>query len=620
MTNGAAVRLRRSRKRQLEDKATEQDGEGTGEQGGNRTGEQDGSSEVWAPSSSVALKALFSSKMCAAVWNLMDDCDEVYNYWEPAHFMIYGKGFQTWEYSPEFALRSWVFVALHAFPGLLYRALLPSTSPLAVFFFLRCFLGFMSSLADLCLYQGIRQVFGASVARLSLVFLIFSPGVFAASSAFLPSSFAMILLSFAYGSWFKGNLEPSIVSVAIATFVGWPFVAVLGLPIALDILFRRKELRLFLKASVIASICILFPMTQIDSFLYGRTVFAPWNIVKYNVFSKHGPNLYGVEPWTFYVKNLVLNFNLVFPVALMAAPLTFVVARRPSSKSLSPLLVLVGFYFWLAIFFFQPHKEERFMSPIYPLFCLAAAYTLDSLQTFIACKSQQAYFKAFLVGFLVIFVTISCSRIVGRYRNHHGALDVYLHLSALPVMEDTAMHAQTGKRKVRRICLGKEWHRFPSHFFLPSSQEWEVAFLESEFKGQLPKHFIPIDPEQRSAAEATSTVHTDFNDENRQERSRFVNISTCDFVVDSYFPKRQATELEPKYSEQTSQFKVVYRSPIMDSELTKNPFRSFYVPFLIVLVENFSPVKRIIKADGATAGGPHRLLHLGIAVEKDSHQ
>jgi hypothetical protein len=26
------------------------------------------------------------------------DCDETFNYWEPTHFLMYGYGFQTWEY------------------------------------------------------------------------------------------------------------------------------------------------------------------------------------------------------------------------------------------------------------------------------------------------------------------------------------------------------------------------------------------------------------------------------------------------------------------------------------------------------------------------------------------
>lgn len=40
------------------------------------------------------------------------DCDEVYNYWEPLHFLLYGSGSQTWEYSPIYALRSYVWMEL----------------------------------------------------------------------------------------------------------------------------------------------------------------------------------------------------------------------------------------------------------------------------------------------------------------------------------------------------------------------------------------------------------------------------------------------------------------------------------------------------------------------------
>jgi alpha-1,2-mannosyltransferase len=30
--------------------------------------------------------------------NLIHDCDEVFSYWEPLHFLLYRSGFQTWEY------------------------------------------------------------------------------------------------------------------------------------------------------------------------------------------------------------------------------------------------------------------------------------------------------------------------------------------------------------------------------------------------------------------------------------------------------------------------------------------------------------------------------------------
>lgn len=47
-------------------------------------------------------------------FNTLSDCDEVMNYWEPTHYLLTGKGLQTWEYSPEFGLRSYSYIGLHA--------------------------------------------------------------------------------------------------------------------------------------------------------------------------------------------------------------------------------------------------------------------------------------------------------------------------------------------------------------------------------------------------------------------------------------------------------------------------------------------------------------------------
>ena len=68
------------------------------------------------------------------------------------HFMLYGTGFQTWEYSPEFALRSYAYVALHAFPAFLYGWLLQSNKML-VFYFLRWILAFVCALCEVHFYR-----------------------------------------------------------------------------------------------------------------------------------------------------------------------------------------------------------------------------------------------------------------------------------------------------------------------------------------------------------------------------------------------------------------------------------------------------------------------------------
>jgi len=37
----------------------------------------------------------------------------VFNFWEPLHYLDRGRGFQTWETSPEYAIRSYAYIALH---------------------------------------------------------------------------------------------------------------------------------------------------------------------------------------------------------------------------------------------------------------------------------------------------------------------------------------------------------------------------------------------------------------------------------------------------------------------------------------------------------------------------
>ena len=44
---------------------------------------------------------------------------------------------------------------------------------------------------------------------------------------------------------------------------------------------------------------------------------------RYNVFTSHGPDLYGTEPASYYLLNGILNFNLVFLAALSVLPLRY---------------------------------------------------------------------------------------------------------------------------------------------------------------------------------------------------------------------------------------------------------------------------------------------------------
>ena len=64
--------------------------------------------------------SLLVFNLASALLAPMDDCDEVFNYWEPLHFVWKRVGLQTWEYAPNFALRSYSYLsALSLFASLI---------------------------------------------------------------------------------------------------------------------------------------------------------------------------------------------------------------------------------------------------------------------------------------------------------------------------------------------------------------------------------------------------------------------------------------------------------------------------------------------------------------------
>ena len=86
-----------------------------------------------------------------------------------------------------------------------------------------------------------------------------------------------------------------------------------------------------------ATAALLLPSAAIDTHLYGRLVLAFLNILLYNASasSGSGAQLYGVEPWHFYLHNLALNFNAALPAALLAPPL-LAMPRRPARSAFLP--------------------------------------------------------------------------------------------------------------------------------------------------------------------------------------------------------------------------------------------------------------------------------------------
>ena len=130
--------------------------------------------------------------------------------------------------------------------------------------------------------------------------------------------------------------------------------------------------------------------------------------------------------------------------------------------------------------------------------------------------------------------------------------------------------------ELKNICVGKEWYRIPSSLFV--SDVAKIKWIRSGFDGELPAEF-----------EGTNFVNQPFNDRNRMEESRFVDVGVCDYIVDLW----ESNQVIEGYD--ASQYEVIEKVKFLDRDASSGIFRSFYVPILSernVVYANYVLLKR----------------------------
>lgn len=187
---------------------------------------------------------------------------------------------------------------------------------------------------------------------------------------------------------------------------------------------------------------------------------------------------------------------------------------------------------WILFMSYLPHKEERFMYTIYPFICYLAAETYNSL------LSNRKILKGFVI---IGIVVLSASRSIQVCRSFSSPMQIW------------SWETQGN------VCVGKEWYRFPSSFFI---EKGNLRYYDDGFDGLLPKDF-----------NRTDSIPTHMNNQNREEKERYIDINSCDYVVDINLP---STPLRPELKTWT----IVHKSEFLDVQSMKQPFRSLYIPLV----------------------------------------
>ncbi|KAI0257241.1 asparagine-linked glycosylation 9 protein isoform a [Lactifluus subvellereus] len=606
----------------------------------------------FVPEFSVVLRILLIFRVTAAMYSNLQDCDEVFNYWEPLHYLYKGYGFQTWETSPQYAIRSWAYTLLWLLPSKFLSWTLRETGKRPAFFFVRAALGTICAVCEGKLYETVRRKINNRVARYMLFMLAANAGMWNAATALLPSSFAMYATMLALSHAFvpPSNQDgqrtlAAVVYFTVGAVLGWPFALALAIPFVFEELFvfgadkvpAKDKLEWQLNRGIRLLLCgagaalILIPIIVIDSYFYGKVAAVFWNIVKYNVFpdAARGPDLYGTEPWYYYFLNLFLNFNILLPMALLSLPalaITYRIDRRrlgnavPSAEQSSPFRILalrlLPMYVWIGILSIQPHKEERFMYPVYPLICFNAAVMTYLLRGWIETAyikitkspyraSRSKLFRWSTLTIVLLTAFISLTRILALWKYYHTPMTIVyqfekheiprlLNITGLletplpPPEEYRQRQEETREDEQRidlspikefglRICYGKEWHRFPGHYLVPDGIR--VDWIKSEFDGMLPARFHETHDGIRSRVLGTRRIPEGLNDLNKEEPMHYVQVSSCDYLVDLDFPHDPIeSKHEPRYVLDEKTWERVTCLPFLDVRHSSRLTRAFWLP------------------------------------------
>lgn len=506
------------------------------------------------------------------------DCDEVFNYWEPLHFLSHGSGLQTWEYAPNYALRTYAYlrpmqwysrlvspVASIVAPMLVDHQV--STVKLATFIVLRSTLAALSACGELIFVTALSQdvPFAESLTRQTLVsksvsyttalLLLTSAGMTHAAGAYLPSSSVMIAWMLCASFYVRMQVRLFCALAVVATLcLGWPFGVIVFVPMGIDIL-RRDRFPIRLMCGVaLWTVLVQTVVMLLDYQQYGKWTSAILNIFRYNAQSG-GDELYGIEPASFYFKNLSLNFNYVAILGMLFLPLSMLLrfCKRPLPTSL--IVLVAPLYLWLAIVVPRPHKEERFLFPIYPALVLAAVLVVQQVWNAV-CLGQRSKAHAWRQNLWILCLLPSClisqSRSMALSKYYTAPLKVF---AALPVSTPGL------------VCTCGEWYRFPSSYYLP--QGYQLGFLPSSFSGQLPKAFGP----------EGSRAGSNFNDANKEEHDRYVDPDSCDYVVELE-SSADADCLAVMSKSSSVEWTKLVNEPFLNAQETASLHRILYIPFL----------------------------------------
>ena len=219
------------------------------------------------------------------------------------------------------------------------------------------------------------------------------------------------------------------------------------------------------------------------------------------------------------------------------------------------------------------------MYPVYCLIALAAGYAVNRLLCFVDyllyslmrrnAKSPVApsYLSHLLrVSLVAVLVLFGVGRVFALKNNYQGYLQLWKSVGSLISANPSSSIS---------VCMGGDWYTFPSHFFLPDAAS--LSYVSDNFHGLLPQHY--------AAENGTSSEPLQpFNDRNEEQIERYIEIKSCDYVVNS-LPRpgtnvQDMTPVQRAILDDSSSFRTLAVCEIIDPQNSPTWSRVVYIPYV----------------------------------------
>ncbi|KAK9248433.1 Alg9-like mannosyltransferase family-domain-containing protein [Lipomyces tetrasporus] len=314
--------------------------------------------------------------------------DEFWQALEPAHDLVYGYGYLTWEWKD--GMRSiahpMVFAAVYWVSEFL------KLGDTGVIYGPKVLQALFASVADYSVFKFAQKYYGEQIAQLTLMCTVTSAFNYFVSIRTFSNSLEMMLLICALNYWplDKTTVQVNILEYAIALGLGAiacvlrPTNALIWSYLGVELIIRQRSFKLVAIAGAIGIVIVAFN-GLLDVWYYQRLTFPLYTFLKFNIVESLS-SFYGVNRHTYYFVEALPQLLTVY------LPFFFhgIYISRSSTLAHSSIFVVV-------VYSLISHKEVRFIFPLLPIFHIFAAISLSRLRIL-----YRTTLKWIFIAFLVL--------------------------------------------------------------------------------------------------------------------------------------------------------------------------------------------------------------------------